>query len=294
MSGAPFVTRFAPSPSGLLHLGHAFSALTAWRAAQHAGGRFLLRIEDIDEGRSRPAFEAAIAEDLAWLGVTWEAPARRQSEHIEAYRPALAALRERGLLYRCYRTRRDRLADIGRAPHGPAPAHSGGPLAPSQEARCLADGRPFAWRLSVAAARAELGDLSSLDFLDEGAGPQGEHGRIAAEPEQLGDVILGRKDGAVAYHLAVVVDDALQGVTHVIRGCDLFEAARIQRLLQALLNLPTPTYHHHRLLLDTDGRRLSKRDGGSTIAGLRAAGTTPAEVWAKFGFDDLPRLASER
>jgi glutamyl-Q tRNA(Asp) synthetase len=292
--GAPFVTRFAPSPSGLLHLGHAFSALTAWRAAQDAGGRFLLRIEDIDQGRSRPAFEAAICEDLAWLGVTWERPVRRQSEHLESYRAALSGLRDRGLLYRCSLTRRERLADIGRAPHGPVPAHHGGPLAPSQEARCLADGLPFAWRLSVDAARAALNDFSTLDFFEEGAGPQGEHGLIVAEPGRLGDVILGRKDGAVAYHLAVVLDDALQGVTHLIRGADLFEAAHIQRLLQALLDLPTPTYRHHRLVLDADGRRLSKRDGGSTLAGLRTGGTTPAEVWATFGFDDRSLLVSAR
>ena len=291
---APFVTRFAPSPSGLLHLGHAFSALTAWRAAQEAGGRFLLRIEDIDKGRSRPAFETAIAEDLAWLGVTWERPVRRQSEHLEGYRAALLGLRDRGLLYRCFGTRRERLADIGRAPHGPAPVHRGGPLAPSQEARRLAEGAPFAWRLSVDAARAELGDISALHFFEEGAGPQGEHGRLAAEPERLGDVILGRKDGAVAYHLAVVLDDAVQGVTHVVRGSDLFEAAHIQRLLQALLDLPTPTYRHHRLIVDAHGRRLSKRDGGSTVAGLRAAGMTPSQVKAMVGLDDHSLLAAAR
>ena len=284
MSTAAFVTRFAPSPTGLLHRGHAFSALTAFEAARAAGGPLLLRIEDIDTDRCRPEFEAAIVENLAWLGVAWEAPARRQSEHLADYRAALEALRARGLVYRCFKTRAEVLADIGRAPHGPSAPYRGAPLDPAEEARLTGEGRPFAWRLSLAAAERELGGLSGLNFTEEGAGPNGEVGRIAANPERGGDVILARKGLGVAYHLAVVVDDALQRVSHVIRGVDLFEAAHIQRLLQALLALPTPAYRHHRLLLGDDGKRFAKRDHAESLRDLRARGTTPAELRAALGF----------
>jgi glutamyl-Q tRNA(Asp) synthetase len=268
LSRRTFVTRFAPSPTGLLHRGHAYSALSAFNAARDAGGRFLLRIEDIDAQRCRPAFEAAILEDLAWLGLDWETPVRRQSEHLADYRNALERLRARGLLYRCFKTRAQLLDEIGRAPHGPAPAYSGGPPAADEEARLTREGRPYAWRLSLAAAERELGGFSNLSFTEEGVGP------IAATPQRAGDVILARKDLGVAYHLAVVVDDARQGITHVIRGADLLEAAHIQRLLQALLRLPPPVYRHHRLLLRDDGKRFAKRDQGETLRDLRARGVT--------------------
>ena len=265
------VTRFAPSPSGRLHRGHAFSALTAWSLAQQAGGRLILRIEDIDAERSRPEFETAILEDLAWLGLVWDQPVRRQSEHLDDYHAALERLRAEGLVYRCFKTRREILEDIGRAPHGPVAPYVGAPLPPDEEAERLAAGEAFAWRLSLAAARRRLGaEWDKLSFVEQGSGPGGEHGRQIVRPEDAGDVILARKGVGVAYHLAVVVDDARQGVTHVTRGWDLFEAVPIQRLLQALLDLPTPTYHHHRLLLGPGGKRFAKRDQAETLAALRA------------------------
>jgi glutamyl-Q tRNA(Asp) synthetase len=257
-----FVTRFAPSPTGRLHLGHAISALTAFDAAQAAGGRFLLRIEDIDHTRARPAFEAGIYKDLAWLGLEWETPVRRQSDHLDDYDAALARLEAQGLIYRCFKTRKELAEAALSAPHGPSPALTPGPSAAEDEARWLAEGRAF---------------------VEEGRGPAGEHGRLHAEPERLGDVVLARKDVGVAYHLAVVVDDAAQGVTHVIRGEDLHEAAHVQRLLQALLGLPTPVYRHHRLLLGADGQRLAKRNGGETLQDLRAQGVAPSEVRARLG-----------
>lgn len=275
-----FVTRFAPSPTGRLHKGHAFSALTAFAAARAAGGRFLLRIEDIDATRCRPEHEAAMLDDLAWLGLSWETPVRRQSEHLDDYAAALERLRGRGLLYRCFRTRREILEDIGRAPHGAMEAVRPGPHPPDEEAALLAEGRPYAWRLSLDRARAELGEgWAGLDFEDR------ERGRVAARPESAGDVVLARKDVGVAYHLAVVVDDALQGVTEVIRGEDLFEATHVQRLLQALLGLPTPRYRHHRLLTGPDGRRFAKRDRSQTLGELRASGMTAAALRAELGFD---------
>ncbi|HEX4179880.1 MAG TPA: tRNA glutamyl-Q(34) synthetase GluQRS [Caulobacteraceae bacterium] len=284
-SAGGLVTRFAPSPSGRLHQGHAFSALTAWALARAAGGRLILRIEDIDTERSRPEFEAAILEDLAWLGLSWEEPVRRQSEHLADYAAALERLRTEGLVYRCFKTRREVLEDIGRAPHGPVAAFIGASLPPDQEAARLAAGDAFAWRLSLAAARRRLGpNWDTLDFIEDGRGPDGEHGVQSARPERAGDIILARKGLGVAYHLAVVVDDALQGVTHVARGWDLFEAAHIQRLLQALLDLPSPTYHHHRLLLGPDGKRFAKRDRAETLAGLRARGMTAAALRAELGF----------
>ncbi len=279
-----FVTRFAPSPTGRLHLGHAFAAVQAYKAARAADGRFLLRIEDIDQTRARPEFEAGIYEDLAWLGLSWETPVLRQSERLPAYQRALETLRTRGLIYRCFKTRQEVMDEIGRAPHGPevyGGVYRAQPLDAEEEARRLARGEAFAWRLSLARARDALGGFDRLQFLEEGQGPDGETGWIKADPELAGDVILARKDVGVAYHLAVVVDDAHQGVTHVIRGQDLFAAAHIQRLLQALLGLPTPTYRHHRLLLGADGKRLAKRNGGETLADLRAAGVTPEEVRAR-------------
>jgi glutamyl-Q tRNA(Asp) synthetase len=289
---ATLVTRFAPSPTGYLHRGHAFAALMASAFALESGGRFLLRIEDIDTDRCRPAFEAAILEDLAWLGLSWETPVRRQSEHIADYKAALDRLIAAGLVYRCFKTRRELLADIGRAPHGEVPPpYAGGPLPPDEEAERLAAGEPYAWRLSLAAARRRLGaDWDALDFIEEGSGPGGEAGPIIARPETAGDVVLARKGLGVAYHLAVVVDDALQGISHVARGWDLFEAAHIQRLLQALLGLPTPVYRHHRLLLGPDDRKLSKRDGPETLRDYRAGGGSAEALREGLGFDRVGRF----
>ena len=281
-----FTTRFAPSPTGRLHRGHAFSALTAFAAAKAAGGRFLLRIEDIDRTRSRPEHEAAILEDLAWLGLDWEQPVRRQSENMDDYRAALDALISQGLVYRCFRTRREILDNIGQAPHGPGKAFRGAALAQAEETRRLAEGQAFAWRLSLDEARRTLGEdaWADLSFREDGRGPGGEHGVIKARPELAGDVVLARKDVGVAYHLAVTVDDALQGVTHVIRGEDLHEAAHIQCLLQALLGLPAPIYRHHRLLLGEDGRRLAKRDHAQTLAEIRQGGTSASTLRSELGF----------
>jgi len=283
VSPAPFVTRFAPSPTGLLHKGHAFSALTAFEAARSAGGRLLLRIEDIDFTRCRPAFEAAIHDDLAWLGIAWDGPVLRQSEHMADYLAALEALRAEGLIYRCFRTRREILDAMPSAPHGPPEGYRGAPLAPAEEARRLAAGEPFAWRLSLAAAQARAGPLS---FVEEGAGPLGERGVIAVDAAAAGDVVLARKDVGVAYHLACVVDDARQGVTCVIRGEDLFEATPIQRLIQAVLGLPAPVYRHHRLIVGADGRRLAKRDRAETLQSLRARGVSAAALRAELGFGE--------
>ena len=277
-----FVTRFAPSPTGYLHRGHAFSALAAFKAAQAAGGRFLLRIEDIDATRSRPEYEAAILEDLAWLGLDWETPVRRQSDHLADYHAAIETLRARGLVYRCFKTRKE--IDIGRAPHEPAVPYVGAPPPAEEEAVRLERGEPFAWRLSLAAARDALGGFDELTFVEEGAGPAGETDTIQALPETAGDIVLARKDVGVAYHLAVVHDDALQGVTHVIRGHDLFEAAHIQRLLQALLGLPTPIYRHHGLLVGPDGKRYAKRDKAQTLRELRSAGLGAEALRREMGF----------
>ena len=278
-----FATRFAPSPTGRLHRGHAFSALTAHAAARTAGGRFVLRIEDIDATRCRPEFEAAIHEDLAWLGLDWEHPVRRQSEHLADYQAALERLTALGLTYRCFRTRKEIADDIDRAPHGAMETWRGAPLPPDEEAARLAAGQSFAWRLSLDAAEQALG--GNLDFVEEGAGPEGEHGIIRVDPDLGGDVVLARKDVGVAYHLAVVVDDALQGISHVIRGCDLYQATHVQRRLQALLELPAPVYRHHRLLLNAEGKRYAKRDRAQTLAELRAGGMTPQALRQELGFD---------
>ena len=273
-----FVTRFAPSPTGRLHLGHAFSALTASDAAKAAGGRFLLRVEDIDRTRSRPEFEQAIYDDLSWLGIDWETPVRRQSEHMADYEAALGQLREAGVLYRCFRTRKEVAEAAASAPHGSEQPFRGAPLPPGEEAERLARGEAFAWRLSLAAARSKLGEAyDRLAFTDV------ETGEAFARPDTAGDVVLARKDVGVAYHLASVVDDALQGVTQVIRGEDLREAIHVQRLLQALLGLPTPAYRHHRLVLGPDGKRFAKRDRTGALADLRARGVSPAAVRAMVG-----------
>jgi glutamyl-Q tRNA(Asp) synthetase len=272
-----FVTRFAPSPTGLLHLGHAFSAWTAHDAARAVGGRFLLRIEDLDHTRARPAFETAILADLAWLGLRWETPVRRQSEHLDAYRGLLDQLIAQGLVYRCFKTRRERAAETANAPHSGSEVVRDGPLAPAEETRRLAAGEAFAWRLWLDQA------LERLRTPRDQLGFEADGVWMRAEPERLGDAILARKEFPASYHLASVHDDALQGVTHVIRGDDLAEAAHLHVLLQALLDLPRPVYRHHRLVLGPDGRRLAKRDHAGTLAGLRAAGETPESLRLRLG-----------
>lgn len=277
------VTRFAPSPTGRLHLGHAYSALFATRATEQAGGRFILRIEDIDNNRCRPEFEDGIYEDLAWLGMVWERPVRRQSENMADYRSALARLEAMDLIYPCFCTRRDiqtEIAGAGHAPHGPD-----GPLYPgtcrdlpaaTREARRAA-GESHALRLDMIRAADMAGPLSFTDRA---------HGRIAVDGPGCGDAVLARKDTPTSYHLSVTVDDALQGVTLVTRGEDLLHATHIHRILQALLELPEPEYHHHRLLAGEDGKRFAKRDRSLTIQALREAGKTPAEVRAMAGMPD--------
>jgi glutamyl-Q tRNA(Asp) synthetase len=274
-----YATRFAPSPTGLLHRGHGFSALSANQRAKEFGGRFILRIEDIDQTRCRPAFTAALLEDLAWLGLTWDQPVRIQSEHLADYHAALGQLRDQGLVYRCFKTRKEVADNIGRAPHGLGLAYSGTPLSAAEETARLEAGEPYAWRLSLDAAKAYLGEaFDSLTFTDE------LRGTVTAEPHLAGDVVLARKDLGVAYHLAVVVDDGLQEITHIVRGEDLFEATGIQRLLQTLLGLPTPIYRHHPLLMGPDGKRLAKRDLAQTLQDLRRQGLSAEQLRAELGF----------
>ncbi len=283
---ADFVTRFAPSPTGYLHLGHAYSAMQAFDAAKYAGGTCHLRIEDIDTVRCKPEFEAAIFDDLSWLGFDWPQPVRRQSEHFNAYAARLDHLAERSLVYRCFKTRKEIAEEIARAPHQPGEGPEGviypGPAEPmgaDEEAERLANGDPFAWRLSIAACRETLGEAwSALHFIEEGAGPDGETGLIRARPETLGDVTLGRKDVGASYHMACVHDDALQGVSHVIRGQDLFFVTHLHVLLQALLGLPKPVYRHHRLLVGADGKRFAKRDNALTLKAMREVGLSPEDV----------------
>jgi glutamyl-Q tRNA(Asp) synthetase len=276
------VTRFAPSPTGRLHVGHAFSALFAERAARAADGRFLLRLEDIDVGRCRPEFAVGITEDLTWLGVRWDGAVRVQSEHMADYRGALDRLRGRGLLYPCFCTRKDiqdEIARAGHAPHGPDGALYPGicrGLDPADAERRIAAGTPYALRLDMARALAVV--PSALAFVDRDAGT------VIVEPAQFGDVVLARKDVPTSYHLAVVVDDALQGVTLVTRGLDLLPSTHVHRLLQALLDEPVPDYHHHRLLTDASGERLAKRADAVSLATLRAQGETPAALRARLGF----------
>jgi len=281
----PPVFRFAPSPNGYLHLGHALSALINADLAKAAGGRLLLRIEDIDETRCRPEYEASIDEDLAWLGIEWEKPVRRQSAHYADYRAALAKLDAMGLIYRAYETR----SEIGRAAVGRDP--DGAPLYPGRHNTIIGDderkrraaaGEPYALRLDMAEAVERAGPLT---WREDGAGPAGETGVVAADPAAWGDVILARKETPTSYHLAVVVDDAAQGVTDVVRGNDLFHATSVHRLLQALLALPAPRYRHHRLILDGEGRKLSKSTLATGLRELRAQGKTPSDIRRAVGLD---------
>ncbi len=281
----PPVFRFAPSPNGYLHLGHALSALLNADMACATGGRLLLRIEDIDETRCRPEFEAAIYEDLAWLGVAWEKPVRRQSEHYDDYREALTKLDALGLTYRAYESRAEiQRAAAGRDPDG-APLYPGrhrAIIAADERRRRIEAGEPYAVRLDMAAA---LARVPALTWTETGAGPAGGTGTVAADPAAWGDVILARKESPASYHLAVTLDDAAQGITDVVRGQDLFHATSVHRLLQALLGLPSPRYHHHRLILDADCRKLSKSTRATGLRELRAAGETPSGIRRLVGLD---------
>jgi glutamyl-Q tRNA(Asp) synthetase len=283
------VFRFAPSPNGYLHLGHALSALINFDMARAVGGRLLLRIEDIDPARCRPEYEAAIYEDLAWLGIAWEEPVRRQSEHLDDYQTALARLEASGLVYPSFESRAEITALVAerdavgpprepwpRDPDG-APLYPGTAksLSPVERQSRIETGAPYALRLDMAAALARAG---ALEWAETGEGPEGEAGAVAATPAAWGDVVLARKETPTSYHLSVVVDDVLQGVTQVVRGQDLFWSTSVHRLLQALLGLPAPTYHHHRLVLGPDGRKLSKSTRATALRTLRHDGTNPADI----------------
>lgn len=288
----PPVFRFAPSPNGYLHLGHALSALLNADMAGANNGRLLLRVEDIDTARCRPEYETAIYEDLAWLGVRWEAPVRRQSEHWDTYRDAFERLEALGLAYPSFESRADIARLVAeREVQGPWPRDpDGAPLYPgdaksmsaAERARRIEAGEPYALRLDMRAALARVGTLA---WDESGAGPADETGAVAADPSLWGDVILARKETPASYHLAVVVDDAAQGVTDVVRGRDLFHATAVHRLLQVLLGLPAPRYHHHRLILDGAGNKLSKSTQSTGLCELRAQGVTPADVRHLTGLD---------
>ena len=280
MPDETLITRFAPSPTGHLHLGHAYAALFAEAAARDTGGRFLLRIEDIDTSRTRPEFEQAILEDLAWLGLEWEEPIRRQSEHMTDYERALDRLRSMDVVYPCFCTRAEIRAEIAgspRAPHGPdGPLYPGTCRSLSTDVRDArqAEGQAFALRLDSSEAMRMLNERAGgpVTWRDVVAG---EH---AADTEIFGDVVIARKETPTSYHLAVTVDDALQGVTLVTRGLDLMPATNIHRLLQALLDLPVPQYHHHRLITDDAGQRLATRDKATALRTLRDRGVTAEDV----------------
>src|SRR5262245_8678255 len=279
------VFRFAPSPNGYLHLGHALSALINFDMSRAVGGRLLLRIEDIDGTRCRPEYEAAIYEDLAWLGIAWEEPVRRQSDHFDDYRAALARLEAQGLVYASFESRAEIAALVAeREAKGPWPRDPDGAalypgtanaLSSAERQRRIAAGEPYALRLDMAAALKRAG---ALGWTETGAGLSGESGTVAAAPAAWGDVVLARKETPTSYHLSVVVDDALQGVSQVVRGRDLFWSTSVHRLLQVLLGLPAPTYHHHRLVLDADGRKLSKSTQATALRMLRQGGATPVDI----------------
>jgi glutamyl-Q tRNA(Asp) synthetase len=284
------VTRFAPTPSGYLHLGHAYSALVAWESARSVGGRFLLRMEDIDRQRCRPEFEHGIRDDLRWLGLYWDGPVVRQSERMDLYDQALSQLDRLGVLYPCFCTRRRirvEIAQAGQAPHGSAEALYPGicrSLSVDERRRRIEAGEPFALRLDVGRALELTGPLTWRDA---------RAGEVRARPETLGDVVLARKDIPTSYHLAVTVDDARQGVTLVTRGEDLFEATHVHRLLQALLGLRTPRYYHHNLVADANGLRLDKRNQAMTLRLLRESGRSPDEVWRLLGLPEpAPAVAA--
>ena len=282
--------RFAPSPTGELHLGHAYSATVAWRAARAANGRFLVRMEDLDRSRWRPHFAEGILADLAWLGLHWDGPVLHQSTRLPAYRTALEDLTDRGLTYPCVCTRRD-IAEAATAPQEGVPPGPDGPVYPGTcRGRPHVPGEDAATRLDMRRAIEALGGpeaVAALAFTELDEGIAGEAGAVRLDPEALvagtGDVVLSRRDGTPAYHLAVVVDDAWQGVTNVTRGRDLFPATPVHRLLQALIDLPTPEYRHHRLVRDAEGRRLAKRDHAHSLARLREEGWSPGDVLRHLG-----------
>ncbi|MGP9814489.1 tRNA glutamyl-Q(34) synthetase GluQRS [Rhodopseudomonas sp. NSM] len=286
----PPVFRFAPSPNGYLHLGHAYSALLNADLARASGGKLLLRIEDIDATRCRPEYEAAIYEDLSWLGIAWEPEVRRQSDHLALYRDAVDRLAARGLVYPAFDSRaeiarlvaaKDATAPWPRDPDG-APLYPGfgKQLDADERAQLMQSGAPYALRLDMDAAIALAGDLA---WHERGHGPDGETGTVAARPEAWGDVVIARKETPTSYHLSVVIDDALQGVTEVVRGADLFWSTSVHRLLQTLLDLRAPVYRHHSLLRDAEGRKLSKSTGATGLRELRAAGVGPQEVRRMIG-----------
>ena len=288
----PPVFRFAPSPNGYLHLGHALSALLNSDMARANGGRLLLRIEDIDAARCRPEYETAIYEDLAWLGVEWEMPVRRQSEHSDDYRAALIQLESMRLIYPSFESRAEiaRLV-AARETHGPWPRDpDGAPLYPgdmktmpsTERKRHMDAGEPYALRLDTSAALSRVGSLS---WVETGAGLAGETGMVAADPAAWGDMILARKETPTSYHLAVALDDAAQGITDVVRGHDLFYATAVHRLLQTLLGLRQPRYHHHRLVLDAEGKKLSKSTQATGLRELRKAGASPTDIRRLVGLD---------
>lgn len=289
----PPVFRFAPSPNGYLHLGHAYSALLNFDLARRTGGRFLLRIEDIDGARCRPEFEAAIYEDLAWLGISWETPVRRQSEHFARYREAVERLSAMGLVYPSFESRaeiarlvaeRETGAPWPRDPDG-APLYPGNAksLPAAERSRLIGQGIPYALRLDMEAACARANQLT---WIEHGAGPHGETGAVSAQPQAWGDVILARKETPTSYHLSVVIDDGLQGVTDVVRGRDLFWSTSVHRLLQRLLGIPQPAYRHHRLIEDESGEKLSKSTQATGLRELRGRGVTPSEVRRLVGLSD--------
>ncbi|WP_310621857.1 tRNA glutamyl-Q(34) synthetase GluQRS [Flexibacterium corallicola] len=286
------VFRFAPSPNGYLHLGHAYSALLNFKMAQETGGKFLLRIEDIDQARCTPQLQQHMLEDLEWLGLEWDQPPRKQSEHFDAYHDAIEQLEGIGLVYRAYLTRAQLKAFIstfeqtGRSwPRDP----DGAPLYPEESvvldeaarARYQREDAPCTRRLHMDTAIRMLG--GPLQWNEQGKGPQGETGALTAHPEFWGDVVLARKDTPTSYHLSVVVDDALQGVTHVVRGADLFHATSVHRILQNLLGLPDPVYHHHKLIKDSEGYKLSKSQRSLSLRELRAQGVTPTQIREQLG-----------
>ncbi|MEO7386648.1 MAG: tRNA glutamyl-Q(34) synthetase GluQRS [Gammaproteobacteria bacterium] len=284
----PETTRFAPSPTGGLHLGHAYAAFFAAGAARATGGRFRFRIDDLDQSRCKARFEADFLADMEWLGLGWDGPVRRQSACLAEYRTALDDLSGRGVIYPCFCTRTDierETRGMASAPQGPdGPLYPGTcrELTPAEREDRIAAGVAHALRLDVSGALQTLGS-PSLYFEETGTGPAGETGLIAVRPDNLGDIVLGRKDTGVSYHLAVVLDDAHQDISLVTRGDDLHRATHVQRLLQSLLGLPTPRYRHHALVRDAAGRRLAKRDREQTLAALRAAGATPGELRQRLG-----------
>jgi len=274
------VTRFAPSPTGALHLGHAYAALVAYNTSAIKNGSFLLRFEDIDLRRSKRKFERAILEDISWLGIKWQGTALRQSERFDVYARAIDTLNKQGLLYPCFCTRKDIAREIsaaGAAPHGPDGLLYPGTCRHLDDLECkkrIEQGNGYALRLDMAKASARTGQLTWMDT---------ERGKIIANPEQFGDVVLGRKDFATSYHLSVVIDDHFQGITLVTRGKDLFAATHVHRLLQALLSLDTPDYFHHKLIIGQDGKKLSKRDQSLTLRTLQEEGNTPTSIFELLG-----------